>query len=85
LQRIGFAIHLSADKNLIVKAEKTPKINDKVVDENLTFIGFVFDIIGPVKSPYISIKPQIPNPQRFVNKILYSLPSRRQTGKKKHE
>lgn len=52
-----------------------PRIGDKVVDENLRTVGSVFDIIGPVSSPYISVKPTASEPQRLVKNMLYTIPS----------
>ena len=85
MQRIGHVIHLSSDCNLILKAEKTPRINDKVVDEKLDPVGFVFDIIGSTNSPYVAVRPEVSNPQRFVTRILYSLPHEGKWGRRRHE
>ena len=72
LQRLGRVLHISSNKNIIVKAEgKLPKLGGEVVDENLTIIGEVFDIIGPVSSPYISIRPRTSKPEALVNKPVY--------------
>lgn len=68
-------LHVSSSKNLILKAEKPPRINDKVVDENLKSVGTVFDVFGPVSSPYVAVKPGVEEPQRFVNRVLYVFPS----------
>ena len=74
LQRIGHVLHVTSNRNLIVKAkENIPRLGGKVVDENLNVIGEVFDIIGPVSSPYVSIKPKTKNPEKFVNKIVYTV------------
>jgi len=72
LHRIGRVLHISSNKNIIVKAEgKPPKLGGTVVDENLKVIGEVFDIIGPVSSPYISIRPKVQKPEALVNKPVY--------------
>jgi len=76
LQRIGRTLHISSNKNIIVKAEELPKFGDKVVDENLSFVGTVFDIFGPVSSPYVSVKTTVEEPQRYVGHILYAVPSK---------
>jgi len=54
-----------------VKIENLPKIGQPVVDENLQPVGRVFDIMGPVSSPYAAVKPEIPEPQKLVRKMLY--------------
>jgi len=76
LQRIGRALHVSSNKNIILKVENLPKIGDKVIDENLSSVGMVFDIFGPVSSPYISVKTTVEEPHRYVGHILYAVPSK---------
>jgi len=61
----------------VVKVEKVPKIGETVVDENLRPIGKVFDLFGPVSSPYAAIKPTTQEPKRLTNATLYVLPSKR--------
>jgi len=67
---------LTPSKNVIVKAEKVPKIGTEVVDENLTVVGKVFDIIGPVSAPYAVVKPTINEPVKLLNKPVYLLLSK---------
>jgi len=67
---------VSPSHKIIVKAErKPPKIGEKVVDEKLRTVGTVFDVFGPVSSPYISVKPLLKTPETLVNKPLYVVPS----------
>jgi RNA-binding protein len=68
--------NVTPSRNVIVKTEKPPKIGAEVVDENLNVIGKVFDIIGPVSSPYAVIKPTVREPAKLVNKPLYLLLSK---------
>jgi RNA-binding protein len=82
LQRIGPVLHISPSRNIIIKAEKTPRIGETVVDENLRVIGKVFDIIGPVSSPYASIRPTIQKPEELTKKTLYISPQRGERRKK---
>jgi len=86
LKRLGHVLHVSSSRNLILKAESMPKIGNKVVDEDLKFVGAVFDVFGPVSSPYVSIKPAISEPQHLIEKTLYTSPSnRRRKEKRKYE
>jgi len=83
LQRVGRVLHISSNKNIIVKAEgKLPELGGKVVDENLKVVGEIFDIIGPVSSPYISIRPKTSKPEIFVNKPLYAIFPSHKEGRK---
>jgi len=84
LQRLGLILHVSPSKNMIVKVERTSKIGEMVVDENLKPVGRVFDMIGPVSSPYLSIKPMINDPERLVNRPVYVIPSKRRKEKSRY-
>jgi RNA-binding protein len=77
LQRLGRVINVTPSQNLIVKAEQTPKIGSNVVDESLKTVGSVFDVIGPVVSPYAVIRPLVKEPAKLANKQLYLLPSKK--------
>lgn len=81
MQRIGRVLHISSNGNIIIKVEQLPKIGEIVVNEDLRRIGKVFDVFGPVSSPYVSVKPTIRQPERLVNKVLYVLPLERRKEK----
>jgi RNA-binding protein len=76
LQRLGRALHKSPNRSVIVKVETVPKIGEKVVDENLKTVGKVFDVFGPVSSPYVAVRPTIQKPGKLINKVLYVFPSK---------
>jgi rRNA processing protein Gar1 len=59
-----------------VKIENNPRIGETVVDENLVPVGKVFDIFGPVHSPYAAIKPTLRETEKLAGKILYVFPSK---------
>jgi RNA-binding protein len=73
LQRLGRVINVTPSQNLVVKTEKAPKIGSNVVDENLKAVGNVFDVVGPVISPYAVIRPTVKEPASLANKQLYLL------------
>jgi len=75
LQRIGSVLHVSSTKNMILKAENIPHIGDKVVDENLHDVGTVFDVFGPVSTPYVAVRTSVEEPSRLIDHILYAVPS----------
>jgi len=81
LQRLGRAFHISPSRNIIIKVESVPKIGERVVDENLKPVGKVFDVFGPVSSPYVAVKPTIQKPEKLTNRVLYVLPSKRRKEK----
>jgi len=81
LQRLGQVFHISPSRNIIIKIEGLPKIGETVVDENLKPVGKIFDIFGPVSSPYATIKPTTHELEKLTNKTLYVLPSKRRKEK----
>jgi len=83
LQRLGRVLHISPSKNIIIKIENIPKIGQTVVDENLKTVGKIFDLFGPVTSPYVAIRPKILKPEELTNKTLYISPQRGERRKNK--
>ncbi len=83
MQKLGRVSNVTPSQNLVVKTENPPKLGSEVVDENLNVIGKVFDIIGPVSSPYAVIKPTIREPAKLVNKPVYLLLSKTKRSKNK--
>jgi len=68
-------LHISSSKNAVIKAEKPPRIGDNVVDEKREPVGVVFDIFGPISSPYVSVRTNRGDPDRLVDCVLYAVPS----------
>ena len=82
LQKLGKVRALTPSKNLIVKSEKAPRIGSEVVDENLKVVGRIFDIIGPVSSPYAVVKPSVNEPAKLVSRPVYLLASLENKGRR---
>ena len=81
LQKLGRVRALTPSNNIIIKTEKAPRIGSDVVDENLNVIGKVFDIVGPVSSPYAVVKPTVREPVKLVNRPVYLLLSKTKRSK----
>lgn len=64
LVALGKPEKLSKSGMLLVRIQPTnlPKIGEKVVTRKMEQVGVVYDIIGPIISPYVLIKP---------NKVVY--------------
>ncbi len=77
LQRLGRVLSVTPSQSIVVKLDKAPKLGAAVIDENLKVVGKIFDIIGPVSSPYAVIRPSIKDPEKLTNKQLYISPSRK--------
>ena len=58
MKRLGRVLHLSSHNHLIIRLEETslPKINAKVVTKKMDRVGTVYDIFGPERAPYVSVK-----------------------------
>ena len=82
MQRLGKVLHVTPSQNVVVKADKTPKIGSAVVDERLKVVGKVFDVIGPVSSPYAIVKPTIKDPEKLNAKQLYLLLPKKKRSKR---
>ena len=82
MQRLGKVVNVTPSQNVIVKIAELPKMGSAVVDESLKVVGKVFDIIGPVASPYAVVKPTIKTPEKLASKQLYLLLSKRERSKR---
>ncbi|MDT7864654.1 MAG: Gar1/Naf1 family protein [Thermoproteota archaeon] len=72
MKLVGTVSHISKSKKIIIKAEDIPKLNSEVFSEDKEAIGIVIDIMGPVSSPFISVKPyKKENLERFIGKKVY--------------
>jgi RNA-binding protein len=65
----------------VVKAQEAPKIGEIVFDENKKPIGRIFDVFGPIISPYVEV--EIEDRQKIVNSVLYIDPSSKRDLSKK--
>jgi RNA-binding protein len=63
---------------MVVKIDKPPKMGATVIDENLKTVGRIFDIIGPVTSPYAVIKPSVKDLEKMVSRQLYVSSSKKE-------
>ena len=73
MNRLGKVLHLSKNKNLVLRAKDKVKTNTPVLDEELRKVGVVFEVFGPVDNPYVSVKPTTNNPGQYVGRFLYTL------------
>ena len=78
LQRLGKVLNVTPSQNIVVKIDKPPKMGAAVIDENLKTVGRIFDIIGPVTSPYAVIKPSVKDPEKLVSRQLYVSSSKKE-------
>ena len=74
MRRLGKILHLSRSRSLILRLEtpSLPRLRTKVFDSKLKSVGYVFDVFGPVSTPYVSVKPTVTDPSAFVGRVLYT-------------
>ncbi len=78
MRRLGIASHISKSGRLIVKGVRPAPLMSEVLGPDMRVIGVVADVFGPVKSPYISVKPRDSSMlNTYVGKILYFRPMKR--------
>ncbi|ACJ16726.1 snoRNP component [Thermococcus onnurineus NA1] len=87
MKRLGKVSHYAKQGFLILRTDWVPSLNEPVVDKNLTMVGVVKDVFGPVKRPYVAVKPRVKNPGEYVGALLYVDTKRKKTkpnhGKKR--
>lgn len=73
MRRLGKVLHVSSSRSLILKTKDGEVIvGSKVLDAKLREVGRVYDMFGPVDSPYVSVKPTVSDPSSLVGKVLYT-------------
>ena len=77
MRRIGRILHVSPSRKAVIKTSRPPRINEMLFDENRKPVGRVFDVFGPVKSPYVEVDVKNEEASNLIGKMLYQLPSKR--------
>jgi rRNA processing protein Gar1 len=70
---------------MILKADNVPHISDQAIDENLKTVGTVFDVFGPVASPYVAVRPSVNEPNSYVQHVLYAAQAPSKTTMKRRK
>ena len=74
MRRLGKVLHISNRGSIIIRTEKTPPVGRQtiVMDKQAQEVGTIIDVFGPVKFPYVAIKPNRGyDPQKLVGQMLY--------------
>ena len=73
MRRLGKVLHLSKSGNIILRLEspQIPPDGANVCDYKLDRIGVVNTILGPVKTPYVSIQPSVESAGTLTGRVLY--------------
>ncbi|MFH1424602.1 MAG: Gar1/Naf1 family protein [archaeon] len=57
MRLIGQVLHSSKNSRLVLRTDCVPKGNERVYTEGGEPIGRVAEVFGPVKKPFVSVKP----------------------------
>lgn len=57
MKRLGRVLRVTRRGLILVKATAAPPIDARILDAKGRHIGWVYDVFGPVKSPYVLVKP----------------------------
>jgi RNA-binding protein len=74
LRRLGTVLHVSNRGSIIVRTEKVPPVGGKsmVFDKRAQEIGTIIDVFGPVRNPYLAIRPcKESDPTKLIGQVLY--------------
>ena len=85
MRRIGRVLHISPSEKAVIKTSRPLRIGENVFDENKRFVGKVFDVFGPTKSPYVEVEVQKEEASSLIGKMLYQLPSKRKKRSRKRK
>ncbi len=47
------------------------RLGSVTFSQDLKNVGNVFDVFGPVENPYISVRPNVRDPNNYVGQLLY--------------
>jgi len=73
MRRVGEVVRSSQGLAVLRSSDASaPDFGTVVVDENLTEIGRIVDIFGPVDSPYVAVSPETDTPARLLGDVLYA-------------
>lgn len=69
LKRLGKVLHISKRGSIILRTDKTPSVGSRsvVLDKKAQEVGQIIDVFGPVKEPYVAVRPR---PQFDTSKIV---------------
>ncbi|MFP3178463.1 MAG: Gar1/Naf1 family protein [Thermocladium sp.] len=71
LKKIGDAIHVANDGKIVARLVMVPPLGIQVFDYGMKRVGSLYDVIGPVKSPYGLIKANQEDPSFIIGKPIY--------------
>lgn len=74
MKELGNVVQISNRGRIILRSHETPALGLSVFDSNQKKVGYVHDVFGPTKNPYVSVKFHAKNSKNFekvVGELLY--------------
>lgn len=69
MKKLGKISHISNRGRVILRSDKTPGFGLAVFTEDKKRFGTVYDVFGPTKEPYISVKVYEKNPKKLEKRV----------------
>lgn len=69
MKKLGKISHISNRGRAILRSDKTPGFGLAVFTEDKKKFGTVYDVFGPTKEPFISVKAYAKNPKNLENRV----------------
>nr|WP_319373190.1 H/ACA ribonucleoprotein complex subunit GAR1 [uncultured Methanobacterium sp.] len=82
MKKLGSILHLSNRERVILRSNQTPALGLSVFNSRKEKIGFIHDVFGPTKDPYISVKILASISKNFENSVGETLYVPKQAKKK---
>ena len=67
-------LHISKRGSIILRTDKTPSAGSRsiVLDKKAREVGIIIDVFGPVKEPYVAVRPKRDfDTSKLVGQMLY--------------
>jgi RNA-binding protein len=75
MNRVGEVVRAAQGLAVVrCTAERHPGLGVPLVDEQLTTLGTVVDVFGPVDRPYVAVTPTGGDPAAALGRTVYSKP-----------
>ncbi|MFW9835530.1 MAG: H/ACA ribonucleoprotein complex subunit GAR1 [Candidatus Thorarchaeota archaeon] len=74
MRRLGKVLHISKRGSIILRTDKTPPVGSRsiVLNKKAQEVGTIIDVFGPVKEPYVAIRPKRDlDTSKLVGQMLY--------------
>ena len=74
MRRLGKVLHISKRGSIILRTDKTPSVGSRsvVLDKKAQEVGTIIDVFGPVKEPYVAVRPKRDfDTSKLVGQLLY--------------